>query len=79
MSDCMTQKRCRKSCRSMGAARYRWFHAQGCCQCIGHTCLHYGKGEAMCLRCSLTAEEVLGAENGIDESHQEKHKNVDFN
>lgn len=41
----------------MGAARYRWFHEYGCCECIGSTCLDFGKGEALCLKCSATSVE----------------------
>jgi len=51
MSTCLSLGRCRESCEAMGAARYRWFHADACCQCIGATCLDYGKGESLCLRC----------------------------
>ena len=36
----------------MGAARFRWFHEFGCCECIDSTCLDYGKGEALCSKCS---------------------------
>ena len=46
----------------MGAAKYRWFHAQGCCQCVGQSCLHYGKGEALCLRCGLSKSKDLDNE-----------------
>ena len=67
MSDCMTQKTCRTSCRSMGASRYRWFHAHGCCQCIGHSCLHYGKSEALCLRCGLDENQL---ENQPDDEQE---------
>lgn len=42
MSQCYSLRKCKESCKSMGAARYRWFHEQGCCQCIGDTCISYG-------------------------------------
>ena len=58
MSTCLSLGRCRESCESMGAARYRWFHADACCQCIGATCLDYGKGESLCLRCPPPPEEL---------------------
>ena len=51
MSSCLSLGRCRQSCEAMGAARYRWFHADTCCQCVGATCLSYGKAESLCLRC----------------------------
>lgn len=57
MSECMTLKKCEKSCQSMGAARYRWFNQYGCCECIGSTCLDFGKGEALCRNCP-TADSV---------------------
>jgi len=50
-SQCMSLNKCKGSCQSMGAARYRWFHQYGCCECIGSTCLDYGKGEALCTKC----------------------------
>ena len=58
MSTCLSLARCRDSCEAMGAARYRWFHADACCQCIGATCLDYGKGESLCLRCPAPAEDL---------------------
>ena len=51
MTPCLSLGRCRSSCQSMGAARYRWFHEHGCCECIGSTCLDFGKGEPHCLKC----------------------------
>jgi hypothetical protein len=57
MSHCMSLRRCKDSCRSMGAARYRWFHEHGCCECIGSTCLDYGKAEALCMKCPTDEEE----------------------
>ncbi len=53
MSQCMSLNKCRTSCQSMGSASYRWFHDYGCCECIGVTCLNFGKGEALCLKCPL--------------------------
>ncbi|UYV80210.1 TWSG1 [Cordylochernes scorpioides] len=41
MSQCMSWNKCKNSCRSMGAASYRWFH-DGCCECVGSTCINYG-------------------------------------
>jgi len=32
MSTCLSVGRCRQACQAMGAARYRWFHADACCQ-----------------------------------------------
>lgn len=52
MSQCMPLNKCRNSCHSMGASFFRWFH-DGCCQCIGRTCLHYGIDESRCSSCTL--------------------------
>jgi hypothetical protein len=52
-SQCMSIAKCKTSCKSMGAAKYRWFHEHGCCQCIGSTCIDYGLNEPHCLRCPL--------------------------
>lgn len=57
MAQCMSLTKCRDSCQSMGAARYRWFHDYGCCECIGATCLDFGKGEPLCLQCPAADEE----------------------
>jgi len=51
MATCLSLNKCRVSCQSMGAARYRWFHEHGCCECIGSTCLDFGKGDAHCSAC----------------------------
>ena len=40
-------RKCEKSCMSMGASSYRWFN-NGCCQCVGHGCIQYGVNEARC-------------------------------
>lgn len=57
MSKCMSMGKCKQSCKSMGAAKYRWFHAEGCCQCIGDTCIDYGLNEAMCLLCHEDSDD----------------------
>lgn len=57
MSQCMSWNKCKASCRSMGASSYRWFH-DGCCECIGHTCINYGINESRCMECPDVDEEV---------------------
>ena len=52
MSDCMSTNKCKSSCASMGASSYRWF-LNGCCECVGSTCLNYGLSESKCLECPL--------------------------
>ena len=76
MSSCLSLGSCREACGAMGAARYRWFHADACCQCIGSTCLDYGKGESLCLRCPpppLTEDEELDHE-ADDEYYYDEHE-----
>ena len=52
MSQCMPMNKCKNSCHSMGASYFRWFH-DGCCECIGRTCINYGIDESRCKTCSL--------------------------
>ena len=63
-SQCMSIAKCKTSCKSMGAAKYRWFHEYGCCQCIGSTCLDYGLNEPHCFKCPV---KVDGEEGGASE------------
>ncbi|CAH1780334.1 unnamed protein product [Owenia fusiformis] len=63
MSQCMSLNKCKSSCKSMGSARYRWFHDHGCCQCVGTTCVDYGKKKPLCLKCPLPPGEE---ENNYD-------------
>lgn len=55
MSQCMSWTKCRSSCQSMGASSYRWFH-DGCCECVGDTCINYGINDSRCRKCSLKDE-----------------------
>ncbi|XP_078391148.1 twisted gastrulation protein homolog 1-like [Cetorhinus maximus] len=48
---CMSINRCRHSCESMGATKYRWFH-NACCECVGPDCRGYGSKEVGCARCN---------------------------
>ncbi|CAL1261974.1 unnamed protein product [Larinioides sclopetarius] len=62
MSQCMPWNKCKDSCCSMGASSYRWFH-DGCCECVGSTCVNYGINESRCLDCphdkdQMTIEEL---------------------
>jgi hypothetical protein len=38
---------CKRYCRSMGASSFRWFH-EGCCECVGKSCIHYGLSRPQC-------------------------------
>lgn len=63
MSDCLSLKRCKMSCQSMGASRYRWFHEHGCCQCIGSACINYGLNKPKCRVCPDEEGDDEGEEN----------------
>ncbi|XP_078043721.1 twisted gastrulation protein homolog 1-A isoform X2 [Augochlora pura] len=56
MAQCNSWNKCRASCQSMGATSYRWFH-DGCCECIGDTCINYGINESRCIHCPLDKED----------------------
>ena len=85
MSECLSLKRCKVSCQSMGAARYRWFHEHGCCQCIGTTCLNYGINKPKCHACPGDEEdenvnEIVKEEKNIEEIiHKEEVIKTDNN
>ncbi|KAL4234077.1 hypothetical protein ACF0H5_005731 [Mactra antiquata] len=72
MSKCMSMKKCKQSCKSMGAAKYRWFHSEGCCQCIGNTCIDYGLNEPMCLECKADEDEDVPVTPNVENSEGEK-------
>ncbi|KAL7031238.1 hypothetical protein ACKWTF_006942 [Chironomus riparius] len=50
MSGCMSMRKCKETCNSMGANAYRWF-LDGCCECVGSTCPHHGIEESRCSEC----------------------------
>ena len=58
----MGDTKCQKSCASMGATSYRWFD-NGCCQCIGDSCVRYGIDQA---KCRGGAFADLNSENNQD-------------
>ncbi|KAL3860143.1 hypothetical protein ACJMK2_010308 [Sinanodonta woodiana] len=66
MSQCMSLRKCKQSCKSMGAAKYRWFHEEGCCQCIGDACIDYGLNEAKCIKCPNSDNDVVEEDDYID-------------
>ena len=43
-AQCMPYGKCKINCQSLGSTSYRWFH-DGCCECIGNTCINYGVNE----------------------------------
>lgn len=56
MSQCTAWNKCKSACTSMGASSYRWFH-DGCCECVGDTCLNYGMNTSKCLKCPDDADD----------------------
>ncbi|XP_065362191.1 protein twisted gastrulation-like [Calliphora vicina] len=56
LDQCVSWNKCRQSCRSTGASSYRWFH-DGCCECVGSTCLNYGVNESRCKFCPEADDE----------------------
>uniref|UniRef100_A0A2P2I4N9 Protein twisted gastrulation-like n=2 Tax=Hirondellea gigas TaxID=1518452 RepID=A0A2P2I4N9_9CRUS len=51
VSECLSVTKCQDYCNQRGAASYRYFF-DGCCECVGHTCLNYGINESRCSVCS---------------------------
>lgn len=58
MKQCLSWNKCKANCQSMGAKSYRWFH-DGCCECVGSTCLNYGINDNRCVSCPKFGEEDL--------------------
>ncbi|XP_044758840.1 twisted gastrulation protein homolog 1-A-like isoform X2 [Coccinella septempunctata] len=52
MSQCMSNAKCKSTCITMGASKYRWFH-DACCECIGERCINYGINESRCKDCPM--------------------------
>lgn len=48
----------------MGAAEFRWFHEDGCCECIADTCIGHGLQDAQCRQCPAIEDEE---ENEVEE------------
>ncbi|KAL7643293.1 UNVERIFIED_CONTAM: hypothetical protein RMT77_006585 [Armadillidium vulgare] len=51
MKQCHSASKCREQCKSIGSGSYRFFF-NGCCECVGPTCLNYGIAESKCPLCS---------------------------
>ncbi|XP_042901896.1 twisted gastrulation protein homolog 1 isoform X1 [Parasteatoda tepidariorum] len=64
MSQCMSWNKCKNACSSMGASSYRWFH-DGCCECVGSTCINYGINENRCLDCPLDKDQMTVEELNV--------------
>ncbi|XP_014672219.1 PREDICTED: twisted gastrulation protein homolog 1-A-like isoform X2 [Priapulus caudatus] len=68
MSQCMSLNKCKVSCSSMGASKYRWFH-DGCCECVGHTCINYGVNVSKCLQCPADRDRATEHEETDNTYH----------
>ncbi|OXU22646.1 hypothetical protein TSAR_005354 [Trichomalopsis sarcophagae] len=76
LTDCHPWSKCKQSCQSMGATSYRWFH-DGCCECIGESCINYGINESRCSNCPSKTKDLVEDEYddyGQDEDYDEKAK-----
>ncbi len=50
LSECVAEEKCEETCRTRGAAKYRWF-PNGCCECVDAACQGYGSDESRCHIC----------------------------
>ena len=58
----------------MGASAYRWF-TDGCCECVGQSCVSYGINESRCEMCSYDDDDdQLLPENISDEELERLEK-----
>lgn len=48
----------------------RWFH-DGCCECVGSTCINYGVNESRCRHCPESKELGDDFDDEIDEDMQD--------
>jgi hypothetical protein len=71
LSQCMAEKKCEISCRSMGASAYRWF-TDGCCECVGHGCVSYGINESRCEMCSYDDDDDQLLPDNISDDELER-------
>ncbi|XP_008556510.1 twisted gastrulation protein homolog 1-A [Microplitis demolitor] len=76
MAQCNSWNKCQASCQSMGATSYRWFH-DGCCECIGDTCINYGINESRCLHCPADKEEGDDLKDQYDDYGQDDEDLID--
>ena len=67
LRQCMAERKCEKSCQSMGASSYRWFGEDGCCECVGHNCINYGINQSRCLDCGYDEEDDIPESEMSDE------------
>lgn len=57
LRNCMSWNSCYKECESFGATSYRWF-LNGCCECVGDTCINSGIDDSRCPNCPLNENDT---------------------
>ncbi|XP_073835015.1 twisted gastrulation BMP signaling modulator crossveinless [Musca autumnalis] len=75
LNQCTSWNKCRSSCLSTGASSYRWFH-DGCCECVGSTCINYGVNESRCRNCPETKDLGDDLDDALDEEMQDFGDNM---
>lgn len=66
LARCMSMTKCKASCQTMGSSSFRWFH-DGCCECIGRTCINYGINESRCRNCGPSRDVVEDYSDELEE------------
>ncbi|XP_002025813.2 protein twisted gastrulation [Drosophila persimilis] len=75
LDQCVSWNKCRKSCQSTGASSTRWFH-DGCCECVGSTCINYGVNESRCRNCPESKDLGDDFDENIEEEMQDFGDNM---
>ena len=55
----------------MGASAYRWF-TDGCCECVGQSCVSYGINESRCEMCSYDDDDDQLLPDNISDEELER-------
>lgn len=50
--------------------QFRWFH-DGCCECVGSTCINYGVNESRCRHCPESKDSDDDFDDNVDEEMQD--------
>lgn len=75
LDQCTSWNKCRHSCQTTGASSYRWFH-DGCCECVGSTCINYGVNESRCRNCPESKDWGDDSDDALDEDMQDYGDNM---
>ena len=54
---------------------WRWFH-DGCCECVGSTCINYGVNESRCRNCPESKDLGEEFDDALDEDMQDYGDNM---